>query len=350
MRPLRATVLAGSAVLAAGAVAAAAVGLGGRGGPPARAGTATPRPATARVTRTTLTKSEQVNGTIGYGTPVPVTAPGQGTVTWLPTPGAVVRRGRPVYRVDDRPVPLFYGDLPFYRSLVVGDGGPDVTELERNLAALGYAGFTVDRDYTSATAAAVTDWQQDRSLTGTGVFDPASVVLAPGAVRIAALDVRPGDPAGGRVLDRTGTTRVVQVPLDVALQGLVKAGTAATVTLPNGRTVAGRVRSAGRVATAGSQPDDPATIAVTVAVADQSGLGTLDRAPVTVTLVSETARDVLTVPVVALVALAGGGTAVQVVTGSTSRYVTVRLGMFADGRVQVSAPGLTAGTRVVVPS
>jgi hypothetical protein len=106
----------------------------------------------------------------------------------------------------------------------------------------------------------------------------------------------------------------------------------------------------GSVATAGDQPDDPATIDVTVTVADQAGLGTLDQAPVTVTLVSARARNVLNVPVAALVALAGGDTGVQVVTGSTSHYVTVRLGMFANGRVQISGGGVIEGTLVGVPS
>jgi hypothetical protein len=54
--------------------------------------------------------------------------------------------------------------------------------------------------------------------------------------------------------------------------------------------------------------------------------------------------------VAALAALAGGGYGVQVVTGSTSHYVRVQLGMFAGGRVQVTGAGIAAGTRVGVPS
>ncbi|MFC7592206.1 hypothetical protein ACFQYP_57130 [Nonomuraea antimicrobica] len=104
------------------------------------------------------------------------------------------------------------------------------------------------------------------------------------------------------------------------------------------------------MAVAGRLAEDPATIEVTVSIADQSGLGTLDQAPVAVTLVAASARDVLTVPVAALVALADGGTAVQVATGSTSRYMTVKLGMFANGRVQISGHGIAEGTLVGVPS
>jgi peptidoglycan hydrolase-like protein with peptidoglycan-binding domain len=345
---LRTAALAGSAIVVAAAIVAASVGLGGGGAnPPPTAG---PTLATAPVTRGTLTQTQLVNGTLGYGTPVRVTARGSGTITWLPALGAVVNRGQAMYQVDNRPVSLFYGDRPFYRSLHTGDSGEDVKELEQNLAALGYSGLTVDTTYTAATATAVRKWQKDHSLTETGTFDPAEVVLASGALRVASLDVQRGDPASGPVLSYSGTTRVVQIPLDVALQDLVKQGNTAKVTLPDGKSVDGIVATVGSVATAGHSPTDPATIDVTVTVTDQSGLGTLDQAPVTVTLVAATVQNVLTVPVAALVALTDGGTGVQLVTGSTSHYVTVQLGMFANGRVQISGDGIVEGTLVGVPS
>jgi peptidoglycan hydrolase-like protein with peptidoglycan-binding domain len=340
--------VAGAAGAVAAAVAGAAVGLGGGAAGTGR-GTG-PALATAPVTRATLTQEQQVNGTLGYGAPVTVNGRGSGVITWLPAPGAVIRRGQPVYKADNRPVPLFYGRLPLYRPLQIGDTGADVTEAERNLAALGYTGLTVDTYYTAATAAAVWRWQHDLGLTPTGVLTPADVVLAPGRLRVASLAAHLGDQATGPALTYTGTTRGVTVALDVALQGLARPGAAATVTLPDGRTVGGTIATVGAVATAGSTATDPATIAVTVTVASQAALGRLDQAPVTVKLVSARAANVLTVPVAALVALAGGGYGVQVVTGTATRYVPVQLGMFAGGRVQVTGAGLAAGTRVGVPS
>jgi hypothetical protein len=59
---------------------------------------------------------------------------------------------------------------------------------------------------------------------------------------------------------------------------------------------------------------------------------------------------VLAVPVSALVALAGGGYAVEVVHGAARRLVAVQTGLFANTRVQVSGRGLTTGTRVQVPA
>jgi len=64
-------------------------------------------------------------------------------------------------------------------------------------------------------------------------------------------------------------------------------------------------------------------------------------------------RNALVVPVDALLALSGGGYAVEVAGGDgIHELVPVSLGIFddADGLVQVSGPGLSAGRRVVVPA
>ncbi|MFD0746151.1 peptidoglycan-binding protein [Phytohabitans flavus] len=291
-----------------------------------------------------------MSGTLDYGRPVTVNGRGAGVITWLPEPGTVISRGQAAYKADNRPVILFYGGLPLYRRLHTGDNGDDVRQVETNLAALGYTGMTVDDTYTAATAAVVKRWQQDNRLPSTGTFEPTDVIRAPAELRVTTLAGQLGDPASGPILTYTGTTRTVRIALDVALQGLVRQNIAATVTLPDGRAVNGTVTHVGAVATAGRTPADPATIAVTVTLADQSALGTLEQSPVGVQLVSARVENVLTVPVAALAALAEGGYGVQVVTGSTSRYVPVQLGMFANGRVQITGNGIAEGTVVGVPS
>jgi hypothetical protein len=63
----------------------------------------------------------------------------------------------------------------------------------------------------------------------------------------------------------------------------------------------------------------------------------------------QSARNVLAVPVSALLALAGGGYGLEVVEPSgVHRLVGVTAGLFASGQVQVSGAGVTAGTKVVV--
>ena len=76
----------------------------------------------------------------------------------------------------------------------------------------------------------------------------------------------------------------------------------------------------------------------------------LDQAPVDVEVVSDRADDVLAVPVTALLALAEGGYAVEVVTDDGSTVlVAVDPGLFADGFVEVTSDSLQAGMEVVVP-
>ncbi|CAM5668231.1 hypothetical protein SBADM41S_01988 [Streptomyces badius] len=61
-----------------------------------------------------------------------------------------------------------YGSGPMYRTLKPGDKGRDVEQLERNLAELGYTGFTPDQEYTELTAAAVKRWQKSHDARQTG--------------------------------------------------------------------------------------------------------------------------------------------------------------------------------------
>jgi hypothetical protein len=352
-RRIRAAAGAGGAVLVVAAGAAAAVGFGGTPEPAASRGSQPP--ATAAVTRQTLTRTETVDGTLGYGEATTVAARGAGgTLTWLPGVGTVLGRGQPVYKVDEQPVPLVYGSTPLYRTLRAGVEGADAKLLEQNLSALGYGGFTVDDEYTGATADAVRQWQADLGVAETGRVEVGQVVVARGQIRVTEHKTTIGMSANGPVLDYTGTTRIVTVNLDVAQQQLVRAGVAATVELPDGRRVAGTVESVGTVATvqssgSGNQQETTTTVEVTVSVRDQKALGTLDQAPVDVVLQAERRPDVLTVPVNALVALIEGGYGVQVVDGDGTRYVAVQTGMFAGGRVEVTGAGLTEGTAVGVP-
>ncbi|MFI7221577.1 peptidoglycan-binding protein [Nonomuraea angiospora] len=343
-RRLRALAWTGGAALLAAAVAAAAIGFGG-GSTGTAAATRTP-PATAKVTRTTLTETRTVDGTLGYGDPLTVTGKSQGTITWLPGEGATITRGHGVYSVDADRRPLLYGTMPLYRTLKDGVEGKDVELLERNLSKLGYTGFDVDDAFTWATREAVEDWQDDLGLDVTGEVRPGDVVVAGGPIRVADLKKALGDSANGPVLTATGTTRQVLVNLDVADEHLVRKGMKATVELPDGTEVNGRITGVGKVATETGTGNDPATtVEVTVSV---SGLKkSYDAAPVKVTIVSGRREDVLAVPVGALFALAEGGYGVQVVEGRATRYAAVETGMFADGRVEVT--GVQEGTTVAVP-
>jgi membrane fusion protein, multidrug efflux system len=350
-RRVRAGAVVGTVLLAAGTAAGAAVGFGGGDrGPTGPTGLP---PETAPVTRQTMLDTDEVAGDLGYvgGATVPGRVPG--VVTWVPLPGDVIGRGRPVYRVDNTPVALLYGAVAAYRDLGSGSVGTDVRQLEENLTALGYRGFTVDRAYTSATAAAVRRWQRDLGLPQTGRVDLGRVLVAPGPIRVdtvtAGVNQSTGD--GQEVLRFTGTDRRVTARLEVSQQRLARQGVAVTVRLPNGRTVAGRVD---RVHTVVERPDDSGAQAQTwieaaIALRDQRAAAGIEAASVAVVFTAAERKNVLTVPVAALVALAEGGYGVEVVEGATTRYVRVDTGLFAQGRVEVTGDGLAEGMTVGMP-
>ncbi|WP_131732874.1 efflux RND transporter periplasmic adaptor subunit [Actinomadura formosensis] len=347
MTRTRTLVLGAAGVAVAGGAGLAAAGLGG-GGAPAAAHGALP-PATAAIERTTLVETQEADGTLGYGGTRTVSAAGRGTVTWLPGAGSVIPRGRPVYRVDNKPVPLLYGRLPIYRTLAAGTEGTDVLQLERNLQALGYTGFTVDKTYNAATAAAVKRWQDALGVEETGTVRPGAAVVASGRIRVAERKASVGDRLGGPVLTCTGTTRVVTVDLNVQYQRLAKKGAAVEIELPSGDTVKGRITSVGKVAKQGRE-DQPSTIEVEIAIGSQHRLGSYDKAPVEVSLTANRHNGVLAVPVGALLAQGDGGYAVQVVQDGRVRTVPVETGVFTGGRVEISGSGLAEGMKVGVPS
>ncbi|MFI5913694.1 peptidoglycan-binding protein [Dactylosporangium sp. NPDC051541] len=310
---------------------------------------AAPSQHTATITKGTLTATEQVDGTLGFGDPVMVNGRLPGTITALPAEGSTIHRGEAMYRADGRPVLLFYAAAPFYRALKSGDEGEDVRAFEANLAALGYTGFTADDSYTGATADAVRDWQESLGLPETGTVELGRIVIAPDAVRVGEVKAHLGDNSTGPILQWTGSTRLVTVQLDVTEQRLAAVGAEATVKLPDDSEVPGKIAAIGAVATATVQNNQTkVTVDVTVTIADQAKLGTYDAAPVRVTLVSEQRKDVLTVPVNALVALAEGGYGLQIVTDGATRTVAVKTGLFASGRVEVSGADVTAGLTVGV--
>jgi peptidoglycan hydrolase-like protein with peptidoglycan-binding domain len=250
-----------------------------------------------------------------------------------------------------------YGTIPMYRTLRNGvDAGHDVRQLEKNLRAMGYTGFTVDDTFSSATAAAVEDWQSDRGLPETGAVDAGQVVFVPGAVRIDSTKLTVGGPAGpgAAALEVTGTHRVVTVSLAVTDQRLARKGAAVQVELPSGKTIKGKITKVGKVAVAqdnqDGQSDSDPTIDITIALPAKGSSGAVDQAPVTVEFTSTEHKNVLSVPVSALLALSEGGYGVQVVEGNTSRIVAVETDLFADGQVEITGAGIGEGTKVGVPA
>jgi peptidoglycan hydrolase-like protein with peptidoglycan-binding domain len=307
--------------------------------------------ATARVERRDLVQTETVDGELGYGDRTTVKGAGLGTITALPAVGAVIDRGQQLWEVDGHAGPqLFFGDRPLWRRLADGvDDGADVRILEENLVALGFATpdqLTVDEDFTSATAQVVKRWQAALGLDKDGAVELGEVIVAGGPVRVAELLATTGAGDDADVLNVSGTTRIVHVDLDTSLADLVHQADTVDVELPDGTTVPGTLWSVGTVATADEASGDT-TIDVDIVLATDPG--GFEDAPVDVYLTRSSAQGVLAAPVSALLALAGGGYAVETVApDGTTNLVAVELGEFADGWVQITGD-VAEGDTVVVP-
>jgi hypothetical protein len=310
------------------------------------------------VERRTLTDAERVSGDLGYDEAQQVSADqADGVLTWLPDEGRTLEAGDVAYRVDEEPVVLLTGRLPLYRDLSYGvDNGADVRQLERNLKRLGYDPGTVNNEFTGYTQDAVQELQEDHGLDETGVVTAAEFLVLPESIRVGAAQADvgatlvPGTPTP--LYDATSTRRVVTVDLDPSDEALVEVGARATVTLPDGSTLDAEVGEVGTVATPTESESESeeasaeATLPVTLALADNAEAEGLSAAPVTVDLTRERRKQVLTVPVTALVALAEGGFAVHREGGE---LVAVETGLYSDGYVEVSS-GLAEGDRIEVPA
>lgn len=437
--------------VAALAVAGGVVAWKAGASPSANASTAVPV-TTATVIRTRLSATQTLNGTLGYGSPQSLTGGKAGTVTWLPPSGVLMSRGQALYRVDNEPVPLFYGGTPLYRRLdAVGMVGPDVKVIASNLAALGYSiGYqpppgsvitqapaappsplsvsarvaplspTVSGDgnpggsataspslasppasappstagpgetpsgngsgspgqpqqsqsrpatptaratpgasatpvvttvrpgdavLTTALMHAIARWQAAEGLAPTGVLGIGDVLVEPGPVRVIALQAQLGGQGTGALMTVASTAKTVTVAVDSTDVVSVRQSGHVTITLPDGATTAGTIIAVGTSVQSGaSSADGQPQQTVTIAPGHPSALADLTSGPVQVTFTGQTVSGVLAVPVTALLALSGGGYALQLPGG---RLIAVQTGMFAQGMVQVSGPGVTVGLRVV---
>jgi peptidoglycan hydrolase-like protein with peptidoglycan-binding domain len=306
---------------------------------------------TADITKQTLIDRENHDGTLAHGDTTTIASRGNGTVTGLPAEGATVTRGKAIFYLDNTPVTLLYGSLPAYRPLSTGVKGADVKQLEQNLWALGYRGFTVDQTYNSSTASAVKDWQDDLGLTETGSVDPSQIVYGAGKVRVDSLSTQVGTVIGpGAAVEKvTGTAPLATVALEMSSARLAKQGATAQVTLPDGRVVPGEIIKVTMVVSPGEN-GEAGTTKIHVTIRFTSAVESMGTAAVAVAFTAGEQPNVLAVPVAALLALAEGGYGVQVVDGNTTRIVAVQTGLFADGKVEITGNGLQAGMKVAVPS
>jgi hypothetical protein len=159
------------------------------------------------------------------------------------------------------------------------------------------------------------------------------------------------------ILQTTSNQLLVTVSLDATKQSEAVVGEAVSVQLPSGGTVGGRITQVSPIAQTASSSSSSssgggggssapsATIPVTIKILGRHRVAGLDQAAVSVNFEQQVENHVLSVPVTALLATAGGGYALQE-AGTPHRLIPVTPGLFAAGYVQVSGSGIYSGLQV----
>jgi multidrug efflux system membrane fusion protein len=303
----------------------------------------TPR-STSVISISDLSRTVSAEGQLEFGSEIVVSHVGAGTLTWVATEGSVATEGDVIYRVDNIPVVLLDGTIPAYRSLTVGDVGPDVAQLEQALVDLGYdaaAALTVDDTYTTYTATVVERWQSDMGVEITGDVDYGSVIFASGAVNIGAHSANVGDQlANGPVLSVSSSIRQIKFGVEVGDLDTIQLGTPISVRLPDRSQVEASVTAL--VSSEGAWT-------ATAQFANTDGLTKVGVVPVTVQWTEELATMVLTVPGVALTRVDDGSYNLEILNpDDTTDFVPVEIGMNSGSTVQIFSD-LPEGTVVVAP-
>jgi len=295
-------------------------------------------------------------GTIEHPTVGTLTTPLAGTVTTAPTAGAVLTPGSTLMKVDDQPVTVLRGALPAWRAFAPGmPDGADVRQLEQALRDAGFGPGWVDDHFTDVTESAVKRWQRSVDADPTGRVPLGAVVFLDADARVGTALVARGDllTAGAKVVTLARNDRVVTATMTPTDAARVRPDLVATVTMPDGSTAKGTVRSVGAPAPASTDdegatdPDgeDPSKVEVVIGLDATDGP---DDVEVRVQIEAPGIAGSVVVPVEAVLATGSDAYAVQVLRAGRVRSQPVELGTTADGSVAITK-GLTGGEHVVVP-
>ena len=355
MKPKR-MVVAAVVLAVAGATAALATtrGHGGEEGSTVPTGT-------ARLVRQDLVVNDSFDGTLGFGDARDLVSERAGVVTSVAGAKATVNPGGELFRVDFEPTVLMRGDVPAYRALDNSStNGPDVRQLEQGLVDSGHgAGVTVDEDFTSGTAAAVARWEKALGRAKPdGKVELGDLIFLPHSVRISSVEAQKGTrvTSGTAVVTATPTVRVVEVDLQASRADELEPGTKVQLTLPDDSQTAGTVASVGAESDSSDDPAAPPggepAVPVVITLDDPSAGADFESGSVDVDIERSREEGAIVAPVTALVALAEGGYAVQLVDDSAPkgyRLVAVEVGANTNQLVALSGEGIEAGAEVVVP-
>jgi hypothetical protein len=284
----------------------------------------------SRVQSRTLQDTVTLTGTLSRKSIRNVDAANQGIVSSLTSAaGDVTQTGQTMFALGGRGAVAEPGSLPFFRSLVPGDSGPDVLELKQILAASGDYPGTLDDAFTQQTQFALAQWQAQQGYPNSTPANPevATVSLVQGSgYQLGTQDSAPlviGPPAAQTTAHRS----VAAAPADTLDADTAHLG-GVVLTIESVATQVDQGMSAGFVIVASPAPTSPLTV-------DLSSSGTA------------TGQDVVAPPTEAVVGAGATETSVTVQTrvGSTVAPDTVLTMSVADGTgYSVGSPGSASTT------
>jgi macrolide-specific efflux system membrane fusion protein len=309
--------------------------------------------ATTRATRATLTQTVDASFALAKDGTSTLATPAQGTVTSVSlTEGKAVKALTKLVGIDGKAIYGIPTGYPLYRNLAEGDEGPDVTALQRALAAAGYDPGDADGEFGGETAEALAGWQADQELDETGRLELATFVSYKPSAVVDEVDVAVGDKvqAGGKLATLAPTSSLVATAdvsqLDVAK---LKVGQRVTLTFDalDGADASGTVDD---IADAPESTEGSAgtTTVVQYPVTVRIGklpAGTRDGMTGQASVVTASRRNVVTVPSSAI----GGSSAnptVQVVEDGAVVTRSVVVGLVTTQGSEILT-GLQAGEQVV---
>ena len=283
-----------------------------------------------------------------------VHATAAGLVTDVVSTSDTIEQGAIVYEIDTIGVPVIVGEEPVTRDLSEGVAdGADIEQLERALVELGFdpdGNIELDDVWDEATTTAWEVWEDELGLEVDGVAATTEYVRISEPGPITDVGIERGDEItpGAAVVTAGTSTKIVTTEIGVADQDQLRLGQPVEVEFPDDARVTGTVTFVGATASApaGDPTGDPVLpVEVTLDSIPETAVD-LNQVDVEILLVDRLAEGAVVVPASALIST-GQEYVVEVVSGSTTSFVAVDTGMFADGFVEVV--GIEAGTAVVVP-
>jgi peptidoglycan hydrolase-like protein with peptidoglycan-binding domain len=278
--------------------------------------------------------------------------------------GSTVGQGRVLLEVAGQPFFVLQGTVPAYRNLEPGETGPDVVQLQDDLASLGYsAGGDTSGFFGHGTSAAVSAFYKAIG------YAPQLLTIGPKAdrgpvvplgqytfvprlpARIVRLSATVGQSISGSALTLAMGNPTISGQLNPSDIRLVRAGMKVTITEPgNGVTIDGRITSVSHVTASKASVSGGLYVHMGIRP-DRSLPMSLVGKDLSLTVTAAHSRGaVLAVPEAAVFANADGQTYVSKLVGTAAVRVPVQVGTTGGGMLQVTPlkPGaLTAGDKVI---